>query len=198
MDYTKQNRDSKSLQPIAQKAYGLFMQECEKQGLKVLITETLRTKERQYYLACQGRTVSQAKAMGVPNDFATKYCNPSAKQVTWTLNSNHLDGWAFDFCQNIRGKEYEDAFMKKGGKIVSELGLEWGGAFGDSPHVQVPKGWKEPVMEKQTSKIKINLNGVVKEVEAVNIDGNNYVKLQDIRDEKIVVEYDGIPIVKVK
>ncbi|MGL4450466.1 MAG: hypothetical protein ACRCTZ_04665, partial [Sarcina sp.] len=97
MDITKACRDINELNPIAKKACVLFLEECKKQNLNVIITETLRKKERQYYLACQGRTISQAKAMGVPNDFATKYCNPSAKQVTWTTNSKHLDGWAFDF-----------------------------------------------------------------------------------------------------
>lgn len=147
-DLTKQCRDIKQLSAQAQKACALFMEECERQKLNVLIVETLRTKERQYYLACQGRTVAQAKAMGVPVTFAEKYANPSQKQVTWTLDSNHLGGMAFDFCKNVKGQEYSDkAFFNKCGKIASELGLEWGGAFGDSPHVQVPKGWKEPVIK---------------------------------------------------
>ena len=147
-DLIKQCRDVKKLSAQAQKAYALFMEECERQKLNVLIVETLRTKERQYFLACQGRTVPQAKAMGVPATFAEKYANPSEKQVTWTLDSNHLGGMAFDFCKNVKGQEYSDkAFFNKCGEIVSDLGLEWGGAFGDSPHVQVPKGWKEPIIK---------------------------------------------------
>ena len=47
------------------------------------------------------------------------------------------------------------------------------------------------------SKIKINLNGVIKEVETINKDGYNYIKLRDLADDKITVGYDSIPIVKV-
>ena len=46
--------------------------------------------------------------------------------------------------------------------------------------------------------IKINLNGTVKEVEAINKNGHNYVKLQDLRDNYIEIGYDKMPIVKVK
>lgn len=52
--------------------------------------------------------------------------------------------------------------------------------------------------EYNEEKVRINLNGNVKEVDAINKDGNNYVKLQDLRDDKIEIGYDKIPIVKVK
>lgn len=199
MDITKACRDKDKLKPVAQKALNLFLLECDKQNLNELIVETLRTKERQYYLACQGRTSEQAKAMGVPSSYANKYCNPKAQQVTWTLNSNHLDGMAFDFCKNVKGQEYSDkAFFTKCGKIVSDLGLEWGGSFGDSPHVQVPTNWKPPKLECEISKVKIKLNGVIKEVDAINVEGHNYIKLQDIRDGKIHIGYDGVPIVEAR
>lgn len=197
----KQCRDKAMLKAIAQKALELFLEECARQNLNVLIVETLRTKERQYYLACQGRTAAQAIAMGVPKSFAEQYANPSVKQVTWTLNSNHLDGMAFDFCKNIKGQEYADkTFFNKCGKIVAELGLEWGGSFGDSPHVQVPQNWKSLKEEYKVEKQKINLNGVVKEVAAVKIGDNNFIKLQDLRDDKIVIGYDEknkLPVIKV-
>jgi len=47
-------------------------------------------------------------------------------------------------------------------------------------------------------KIKIRLNGVVKEVTAIEKGGHNYVMLQDLRDSKIEVGYDGLPVVTVK
>lgn len=50
-------------------------------------------------------------------------------------------------------------------------------------------------VEKQ---IKIKLNGVVKEVKAIEKDGYNYIKLQDLRDSRIVIDYDGVPVVSVK
>ena len=50
-------------------------------------------------------------------------------------------------------------------------------------------------------KIKIKLNGVIKEVEAIEDGGNNFVKLQDLRDWKIDISYDSIakiPVVEVR
>ena len=40
-----------------------------------------------------------------------------------------------------------------------------------------------------------------KEVQAINLDGYNYVKLRDLADNKMIVDYDAVnklPIVKVK
>lgn len=47
-------------------------------------------------------------------------------------------------------------------------------------------------------KIKIKLNGKEKQVEAIESKGYNYVKLQDLRDERIEISYDGTPIVRVR
>ena len=52
--------------------------------------------------------------------------------------------------------------------------------------------------EEVVKNIKINLNGVEKNVNAIEKDGHNYVKLQDLRDGKIDISYDGVPIVQVK
>lgn len=51
-------------------------------------------------------------------------------------------------------------------------------------------------MEKQQ---KIKLNGKIKTVHAIEKGGFNYVKLRDLADGKIVVDYrDGLPVVEVK
>lgn len=50
-------------------------------------------------------------------------------------------------------------------------------------------------------KVKMKINGTIKQVDAINIDGNNYVKLQDIKDANIKVDYDPalkIPVIEVK
>ena len=44
MSVTKTIRDIEELTPNAQKACNLFMAECKKQGLNVLITETYRKR----------------------------------------------------------------------------------------------------------------------------------------------------------
>lgn len=46
-------------------------------------------------------------------------------------------------------------------------------------------------LEVEIKKIKIKLNGNIKEVSAINIEGNNYVKLQDLKDQHINVSYDS-------
>ncbi len=55
--------------------------------------------------------------------------------------------------------------------------------------------------EEVVTKTKIKLNGVIKEVHVIHKDGNNYIKLQDMRDNQINVAYDSknkLPIVEVK
>ena len=50
-------------------------------------------------------------------------------------------------------------------------------------------------------KIKIRLNGVDKTVRAIEKAGNNDVRLQDLRDGRIDIGYDGkvgVPVVSVK
>ena len=50
-------------------------------------------------------------------------------------------------------------------------------------------------------KIKIRLNGVDKQVTAIEKGGHNYVMLQDLRDSRIDIGYDskaGVPVVAVK
>lgn len=208
MSITLTDRNINSLNPVAQAACNLFMSKCKEAGLNVLITETRRTQERQNYLYCQGRTVAQATAKGISKDFAAKYCNPSAKQVTWTLTSNHKSGMAWDICKNIRGQEYSDsAFFKKCGAIAKELGITWGGTWStpDTPHFEVNENWTAPKAaakeEYKVTKTKIELNGVVKEVEAINVSGSNFIKLRDIADSQIAIGYDAqkkIPTVQVK
>lgn len=41
------------------------------------------------------------------------------------------------------------------------------------------------------TKAKVVINGVEKEVNVINVDGNNFIKLQDLRDDKIAVGYDS-------
>ena len=74
MSITTSCRDIKQLSANAQKACELFLEKCKQAGLNVLVTETKRTQERQNYLYCQGRTVSQCTAKGISKDFATKHC----------------------------------------------------------------------------------------------------------------------------
>ena len=63
---------------------------------------------------------------------------------------------------------------------------------------QLKKDINSKMVSQTVSKLKIKLNGNVKEIDAINIEGINYVKLRDLADEKITVDYDvekKLPIV---
>lgn len=100
----------------------IFLRLCEEQGLRVLVTQTLRDDEYQESLYARGRT---APGKIVTNSRTTTF---------------HGDGLAFDICQNIRGQEYNDAaFFLNCAAIAKHMGFSWGGdwkSFQDRPHFQ--------------------------------------------------------------
>lgn len=115
------------MHPLTIKKIDLFLAECKKQGLPVLITEGIRTAPEQDGMYAQGRTK--------PGKIIT-HCKG------FLLASPHQWGVAFDFCRNVKGREYDDSdgFFKKVGAIGKKLGLFWGGdfkTFTDKPHFQV-------------------------------------------------------------
>ena len=121
------------LHPELQICVNKFLVECKKQGLDVLVTETLRTLEEQEALYAQGRTK--------PGNIVT---NARGYQ------SPHAWGVAFDFCRNEKGREYDnsDGFFEFVGEIAktifdgTEYDLFWGGdfkSFVDKPHIEMIK-----------------------------------------------------------
>ena len=119
-------RDVNKLKPNAKIACEMFLAEAKKQGLAVVVTETLRTRERQAELYAQGRT-------------------KPGKIVTWTKNSRHQSGLAWDICKNKKGEEFSDReFFASCGKIAKELGITWGGDWErqDLPHFEVTEDWE--------------------------------------------------------
>ena len=149
-DITTACRDINELTPAAQQACKLFLERCAEKGLKVRITETYRSQERQNYLYEQGRT------------------RPGNK-VTWTKNSRHTGRRAWDICQNIKGKEYSDAgFFVKCRKIAEKLGITWGGTWkqADTPHFEIGRGWTEQKEDNtMTQQEREKFNALVKAVE---------------------------------
>lgn len=146
MSVTKTIRDISELTPNAQKACNLFMAECKRQGLNVLITETYRSQERQNYLYEQGRT-------------------RKGNVVTWTKNSRHTSRRAWDICKNVKGQEYSDAsFFKKCGEIAKKFNITWGGTWKtpDTPHFEIPENWNykgdEPMTETERKKFNEMVN----------------------------------------
>lgn len=102
----------------------LFVEECQKHGLPVLVTETVRDLEYQASLYAKGRTA--------PGSIVTNQKTPSF----------HWDkvGLAFDICKNVKGHEYDDlAFFNRCGEIGKKIGFSWGGdwlSLQDKPHFQ--------------------------------------------------------------
>lgn len=126
---TSEVADTKLLMPeVAEKAQQL-VRECEKQGLKIRVTSTVRTIARQDALYAQGRTA--------PGNIVTQVKGSA-------MGSYHQWGLAFDICINDGGDAYDTAKLTKAGKIGEKLGLEWGGSwtgFVDMPHFQLTYGY---------------------------------------------------------
>ena len=104
-----------------------FVRRCRAEGLSVLVTETYRTKAEQDAIYAQGRTEPGGIISNAPYP-----------------KSPHCWGVAFDFCRNVRGREYDDSdgFFAKCGAVGKALGLTWGGdwkKFVDKPHLELAK-----------------------------------------------------------
>ena len=147
-------RDIKELTENAQKACKLFLEECKKQGLNVLVTETYRSQERQNKLYAQGRT-------------------ESGEKVTWTRHSRHTSRRAWDICQNIKGQEYSNTtFFRRCGEIAKSLGIIWGGDWStpDMPHFEVSESWNyKGDDEPMTAEEKKKFNSLVEQVEKLTL-----------------------------
>lgn len=157
-------RDVKELLPAAQLACNMFLQECKRRGLPVLITETYRSQARQDYLYEQGRS-------------------RAGQVVTWTKNSRHTGRCAWDICKNVKGQEYSDkAFFLKCGEVAKELDIAWGGEWDtpDLPHFEVKKDWKMKEVDEVVEKDKIIVDGKAYQVEMIRKDGVTYVKTRDL------------------
>lgn len=135
-------RDIKQLHPVLQQKVAELQELCSKKGLKIGISECLRTVEEQDELYAQGRTK--------PGNIVT-----NAKGSSYS--SMHLWGLAFDIYRNDgKGAYYDnDGFFTKVGKLGQSIGLEWGGSWKsivDKPHFQLPDWGSTPTLLKSTYK----------------------------------------------
>jgi peptidoglycan L-alanyl-D-glutamate endopeptidase CwlK len=108
------SRKIEDLEPQVAALCHRFVEECENQGITVLITCTLRTREEQTALYAMGRTK--------PGNRVT---NAKAGQ------SLHQYGVAFDFVPLIHGKAvWNNAeLFERCGEIGEKVGLQWSGRF---------------------------------------------------------------------
>jgi len=122
------SRKIEDLLPIVDKKCRLFIAECRKQGIDILITSTYRDNASQNALYAQGRTQ--------PGKIVT---NAQAGQ------SYHNYRCAFDFVPIINGKaQWDDLYtFKECGTIAESVGLEWAGrwkTFKELAHCQYTGG----------------------------------------------------------
>lgn len=97
MQEPKRDSDLLKLHPLFRGKLEDMLNVAYWEWLHPYVFEWLRSKERQYFLFGKWRTANTLKKYGVP----TIYANPSTKQVTWTLQSNHLEGKAADIVFDI-------------------------------------------------------------------------------------------------
>lgn len=120
------SKDIKALRPDVALACNKLIEESKKNGIKIIITSTVRDDEYQALLYEQGRT---SKGSIITN----------LKQPTFHWNKV---GLAFDFCpvddKGICLWSRADLFKKVAG-IAKTMGFTWGGdwkGFVDMPHLQ--------------------------------------------------------------
>lgn len=110
------------------KAAQIALEECNRLGLNIAVTETYRTKERQDYLYEQGRSR--------PGKIVT-----NAKGNN--MSSCHQWRLALDIHHNEKNNLYPKDIMLKAANIFKKYGFEWGGdwvGFQDTPHMQMTFG----------------------------------------------------------
>ena len=130
-------RDINRLRERARSACVAFLTECRRRGLDVLVTETLRTAERQAELYAIGRT-------------------RPGRIVTNAKTSRHQSGLAWDICKDEKGGEYSDtAFFESCGDVAKSLGITWGGDWKmrDMPHFEVTENWEDRAMDELKKEI---------------------------------------------
>lgn len=139
-------RDFNELNGIVKSMLELALADIRKQGVNPLVVETYRSQERQNYLFCQGRFITECTAKGINSSFAKAYCTPKTAKVTWTLNSVHKGRKAVDVVpqRDINGKmtaiwNTKDSQTQIIIKTMQKYGFEAGANWvttPDSPHFQ--------------------------------------------------------------
>ncbi|MBC8581103.1 lysozyme [Zhenhengia yiwuensis] len=155
----------------------------------------------------EGMIITQQQADELLIKNLKDYENAVNKYVTYSINQNQFDALV-SFAYNCgNGALKTSTLLKKlnAGDVHGAANefLRWNKANGKVLNGLTRRREAERKLflkeeEEVVKNIKINLNGVEKNVNAIEKDGHNYVKLQDLRDGKIDISYDGVPIVHVK
>lgn len=128
----------------------MFIAECAKNGIIVKINETIREEFTQLLYFLQGTLDTiVAKNPNIYNEFNAlrkrhKFWELSKdemnRRITWTLDSKHFYGKAFDAVPlNDKGQpnwNAPDEIWKKMAECAEKVGLYPGINFGDKPHFE--------------------------------------------------------------
>jgi hypothetical protein len=142
--------DVNSLEPSTMRKCRAFIDECKKENIVVGINETIRTLDTQVLYFLQGTLgLVKDKNPNIYNEFNAlrkqfKFWALTQKEadtrITWTLDSAHFSGKAFDACPlDSNGKfmwNAPDAIWAKMAECGIRVGLYPGRKFGDNPHFE--------------------------------------------------------------
>lgn len=115
------SRDPAELSDRMRPLWEAFDAKMKEAGIDYILTCTGRTKAEQAELYAQGRT-------------------KPGRIVTWTMNSKHIKGDAFDIAVKVNGKVSWDRInYMRPGTIGESVGLTWGGLWKkpDYPHFEI-------------------------------------------------------------
>jgi hypothetical protein len=143
-------RDIKLLTPECQELHANFAFVMAKNGLNYMVTSTLRTWAEQQALWAQGREpVEVVNALRKAVGWAAIGAVEAAKKVTWTMESQHLKGTAFDIAliDRLKKPHWNEKISvnnnalpdyKEAAEIGRSVGLKPGYDFSDPCHFEVP------------------------------------------------------------
>lgn len=126
----------KDLLPLVQRKLQAHRELCAKHGLFFKVVSTYRSLEEQTKLYNQPFDK-------IDNDKDGKIDEPDEK-VTNAKAGQSFHNWrcAYDVAPLIKGVvKYDDAILAAIGYYGQQVGLEWGGTFGDAPHFQLTLGY---------------------------------------------------------
>lgn len=138
------SRKMEDLKPEMRELAAKFMTDTQKEGLRCTIHQTLRTKDEQVaYFAQHREPLDVVNKLRKSAGLWPITAKENSKFATFTLDSKHLTGSAFDFCLVINGKiSWTSPLYKKAGEIGKRIGLVWGGDWPgkkrDPGHFQLP------------------------------------------------------------
>lgn len=158
---------------------------------------------------CAGMTITQEKAEQLLSECLEKRYEPAVRKFTG-LNQNQYDALV-SFCYNLgpgifKGNLLSAINAKDWNSVANQMLLynkaRVNGVLTELKGLTRRREAERKLFLKEAEevvkKVTIKLNGVEKNVDAIEKDGHNYVKLQDLRDGMIDIGYDSMPIIEVK